>query len=307
MTNVIVFGPTGKIASVAARTAQDLGAKVFLAMRDTQKTIPGLSAEQEKAGGFERVQADLNKPESVSAAIKTSGAKRAFFYLAFGSPDRMKSTIEALKSAGVEFVVFLSSWMIPGEPGDVPPADLIPYVHGQVEISLDEVYGRENYVALRPGVFATNLLEFKHGIAAGEVKVPGLDWELDAITPEDMGTVAGTILVQGPRNGQHRVYLYGPQFVTNKDAITAIGKAINKDIKITGLNKEESLALLAGHGTPKPFAEYLVRCFHSTSAEIWSFRSCYEEGVKNVELYTGKPAIRFQEWLDANKELFIAS
>ena len=40
MGKVIVFGPTGNIGSVAAVTAQEKGAKVYLAMRDPKKTIP---------------------------------------------------------------------------------------------------------------------------------------------------------------------------------------------------------------------------------------------------------------------------
>jgi hypothetical protein len=73
MSSVIVFGPTGSVASVVTRTAQENGAKVVLAMRDTQKPIPGLSIEQERKGGFERIQADLNNADSVAAAVKLFG------------------------------------------------------------------------------------------------------------------------------------------------------------------------------------------------------------------------------------------
>lgn len=39
---------------------------------------------------FDRVQADLLEPEPVEAAIKISGAKRAFIYYAHGSPDDIR-------------------------------------------------------------------------------------------------------------------------------------------------------------------------------------------------------------------------
>lgn len=306
MTTVIVFGPTGQIASVAARTAQDQGAKVFLAMRDPQKSIPGLSSEQEQDGGFERVHADLTRPDTVAAAAKASGAKRAFIYVAHGTKDNMKATLEALKSAGVGFVVLLSSFTIQGEPEDVAATDLIAHYHAQIEISLDQTFGRENYVAVRPGTFATNLLRFKPDIDAGEVELAGPDFEFDAITAEDIGKVSGTILVHGSRNGQQRVYLYGPQLISNRDAIAAIGKALGKQVKVTPLNEQEAVDQLTGKGTPKPFAEYLVRLYQSTPEEMQARRSCYDEGILNVELYTGKPATRFQEWLEAYKEIFSA-
>ena len=102
-------------------------------MRDTSKSIRGLD---ESKGGFERVQADLNKPDSVSAAVKQTGAKRAFIYAAHGSPDHMKGSLEAMKSAGVDFVVFLSSFTVTGKLEDIPPNEFISYLHARIEISL---------------------------------------------------------------------------------------------------------------------------------------------------------------------------
>ncbi|KOS44937.1 hypothetical protein ACN38_g4139 [Penicillium nordicum] len=304
MSSVIVFGPTGSVASVAALTAREHGAKVFLAMRDTQKQIPGLSTKEEQEGGFERIQADLTNPDSVAAAVKASGAKRAFTYVSFGSADHMRATLTAMKSAGVEFVVFLSSYTIAGEPKDVTPADLIAYIHAQAELSLDEVFGPHNYVALRPGGFVTNLLRFKDGIEAGEVKIWAPGFQFDCITPDDMGRVAGTILVQGPRNDQRKVYLYGPQLIAQGDAVVAIGKIIGKDVKITIIDEEEeALDQYLEHAPSKPFAEYMVQKFASTSNELTN-RACYKTGVENVKLYTGKPSMKFEDWVEANKGIF---
>lgn len=103
-TTAIIFGPTGHVGSAAARTAQQLGAEVVLALRDTRKPVPGLTLEQEKAGGFKRVQADLTKPETVNAAVQMTGAKRAFIYLAYDTTDHMTHTIEALKISGIELL-----------------------------------------------------------------------------------------------------------------------------------------------------------------------------------------------------------
>ena len=104
------LGPRGAVGSAAARTAEELGAKVVLAMRDPEKSIPGIDSEKEKQGSFERVQADLTKPDTVRDAVNTTGAKYAFIYLAHGAPNGMKSTIEALKSAGIHLVVFLEQF-----------------------------------------------------------------------------------------------------------------------------------------------------------------------------------------------------
>ncbi|KAJ5251127.1 hypothetical protein N7489_001537 [Penicillium chrysogenum] len=305
MSTVVVFGPTGNIGSVAARTAQEHGAKVVLAMRDPKKPIPGLSSEQEQAGGFKRIQADLTDPDSVAAAVKESGAKRAFIYLAFGSSDHMKATLEALKSAGIEFVVFLSSYTISDEARDVEPSDIIPYIHAQVEINLDEIFEPENYVAVRPGGFATNMLRNKSEIAAGEVKLYTPNFKLDCVTPVDMGRVSGTILVQGPKNGQQKVYVYGPQIISMSDAIHVIAKVLGKNVKITSINAEEALEQHLSYGLPKPLAEYMIRRFGGDDNGNVP-RARYEEGVQNVQLYTGGPSTGFEKWVATNKDLFTA-
>jgi uncharacterized protein YbjT (DUF2867 family) len=306
MSDVIVFGPTGKVASTAAITAQEHGATVWLAMRDPLKPIPGLTPEREQQGGFKRVQADLTKPDTVAAAVTAAGAKRAFIYVAPGSRDHMRSALTSLKTAGIEFVVFLSSYTISSqvELRDVPPSEAIAYIHAQVELSLDEVFGPENYVAVRPGGFATNILAFKDGIAAGEVKTFGSSLHLDGITPGDMGRVSGTILVQGPKNGQRKVYLYGPRIMSQGDAIQIVGKVLGKDVKLTKLSQQEQLDQFLTSGMPKRFADYMVKILAAAEEGDQIARTEYETGVQNVQLYTGRPSVRFEDWAESNKELF---
>ncbi|MCJ1302290.1 hypothetical protein MMC08_005093, partial [Hypocenomyce scalaris] len=165
---VIVFGPTGAVGSAAARTAEELGAKVVLAMRDTQKPIPGLDPEKEKQASFERVYADLTKPDTVRDAVNTSRAKYAFIYCTHGTPEHMKSTIEALKSAGIDLVVFLSSFTVQGDLKAIQPSEVLPYVHAQVEIKLGEIFGADGFVAVRPGSFASNTRQYKAELEKGE-------------------------------------------------------------------------------------------------------------------------------------------
>lgn len=301
MASVIVFGPTGHIGSVAARTAAEHGAKVWLAMRDPSKAIPGLGKDVEVAGNFSRVKADLQDPAAVIDAIKTSGAKRAFVYLAHGAPNHMKATFEAMKSAGVEFVVVLSSFTIPTNKAlrDIPASEMIPYVHAQAEANLDDVFGAEQYVALRPGAFATNLLSHKDGIAAGQVSLYGVDFEQDNITPGDIGRVAGTILVSGPRNGQKKVYLYGPQLLSLRDSVVKIGSMLNKDVEVTVPSREETYKKHINSGMPAHVAEYFVQVQSDKGTDKGNGERFphYNEGVDNVQLYTGRPSTSFDEWV----------
>ncbi|KAF7187525.1 Nitrogen metabolite regulation-like protein bik4 [Pseudocercospora fuligena] len=300
----IVFGPTGNIASVAARTAKENGAEVALAMRDPSKTIPGLSSEEEKAGDYTRVQADLTKPETVKAAIEKTGAKHAFVYAAHGSKDAMKSTFEAMKSGGVEFVVFLSSFTISEPKEDVPPEEIIPYIHATVEVSLDQVYGESNYVAVRPGGFATNVLRWSPQVKTGEVKVYGPSFAMDCITPGDMGRVSGIILAKGIQYNQRKVYLYGPKPLSQKEMAEVISKAIGTNVKVTGSTPEEATQQFQAAGVPMPVINYMIKRLGDNEAEQ-APRPRYEEGVANVKKYTGQEAESFEHWVSDNKELFV--
>lgn len=296
---VIIFGPTGNIGSVASKTAQEHGAKVFLAMRDPSKAIPSLSAEQEKAGVFERTQADLTQPETVEAAVKQAGAKRAFIYLAAQSSDHMKATITALKNGGIEYLVFLSSFTVSDPPKDVKPEDMIGFLHAQVEVNIEQIFGKGNYCAIRPGGFATNSLAWKDGIKSGTLKMHGGNFMIDCITPGDMGRVSGTVLVKG--TDEHAVYLYGPQNITSKEAATRIAKALGKDLKIEPQSAQEAEEEMLAAGTPPAFAKYLVKVRDDGGGLERKF---YEKGVENVRKYTGRPSVGLEEWVGGNKELF---
>jgi uncharacterized protein YbjT (DUF2867 family) len=304
---VIVFGPTGAVGSAAARTAQELGAKVVLAMRDTKKPIPGLNAEKEDQDSFERVHADLTKPDTVRDAVATTGAKYAFIYLAHGMSDNMKSTIEALKSAGIDLVVFLSSFTIQGDPKAIQPSEAIPYVHAQVEINLGEIFGADGFVAARPGSFASNTLQYKQGLEQGEVKIFAPDAKIDCIVPEDIGRVCGTVLAKGPQDEQRAIYLYGPKLMTQRESVETLAKALGKDPKIVIVDEEEAYKMFVEErGFPAFFAKYMIRQGSKTitgSTQVFGY-PISEEQLSNVEKYSGRKATTFEEWAEQNRQMF---
>lgn len=309
---VIVFGPTGRVGSVAALSAQKHNAKVILAMRDTTKSIPGLTSEQETTGNFERVQVDLTSPESIHAAVTKTGAKHAFIYLAFGTADAMRASIEALKGAGIEMVVFLSTISISlhGAADAVPPSDFIAFTHAQVEANLRDVFG-DDYVAVRPAFFASNSLWWKSGVLAGEVKQAYPEARFDFLAPEDIGSVAGRFLVKGlPAGGDGSklkyVDLVGPEQMSITEAVGLIGKVIRKEVKITKIDEQEALQdMTKVNGLPEPVAKNIFAQLRKQD-ESGGFFGLPEAASGNVQKYTGRPSLRFHEWLDLNKEKFLA-
>lgn len=309
---VIVFGPSGAVGSATARAAHELGAKVVLAMRDTTKPIPGLDEAtlKVKDGSFEKVQADLHKPDTVRDAVSSTHATRAFIYIAHRSPDNMKSTIRALKSAGIDLVVLLSSFTIQGEPEDVQPSEVIPYLHAQVEISLKEVFGPGGYIAVRPGSFASNTIQYKTGLESGLVKIFAPDATIDAIAQDDIGRACGTVLAKGPlEKNTAAMYLYGPQLISQADCVKTLAKVLGKSPTIETMDREEAYKKFTEERRwPVALAEYMIK--HAGAVDPERSLVCgypvSAEQLSSVEKYTGKKAITFEEWAEQNKQLFLS-
>jgi nucleoside-diphosphate-sugar epimerase len=311
--NVIIFGATGAVASTAALTAHTLGSpRITLATRDPSKPLPNAAlatAVQSHPSTFPRVQADLTSPDTVSAAVAASGAKVAFLYLVFGAPDGLRGSIEAIKAAGIEFVVFLSSAGIKeGEDlRGITPANFIAWQHARVEIALEEVFGREGFVAVRPGYFASNLLQYGKDVAkGGVVRMVYPEARFDFVVPEDIGRVCGRLLVEGKGQGVNVVPLAGPQMISQGEAVEAIAKMVGQEVQVVGFEDDEEAvkATMQNLGLPEPGARQLVQGFKAVAGGHEAFeKGQLEKGVGNILRYGGK-VTRFQEWAEENKAKF---
>ncbi|KAI9368418.1 hypothetical protein BJX61DRAFT_550476 [Aspergillus egyptiacus] len=302
LKKVLVFGPTGGV-----------GSAVFLAMRNPSKPIPGLSAEEEqKSERYERIQSDLNEPDSVRTAVLKTGATHAFIYAAIGSsPDHLRSTAEVLKAAGIKYVVLLSSYTVRGDITAIQPSHPIAYEHAQVEISLEEVFGPKRYVAVRPAFFASNSLWWaKQIVEDGEVKWAFPDLKFDFISPDDIGAVCGTILagfVDGEQ--ENPVFLAGPEKeLSIADAIDIIGQLIKKPTKVTEISPEENVRVLVEKsGMTEMMAKVLTESFVKASENQVFLRAPLTPEMRaNIENYLKRPAMRFSEWAGNNKDKFEA-
>jgi hypothetical protein len=167
---------------------------------------------------------------------------------------------------------------------DVPPSDLISFMHAQGELSLRKTFSKDQVVAIRPGYFATNLVgQHKQGITERKVKLVNPDSLADMITNEDMGEVAGTVLVEGQRDGQDFIYLFGPEMIQERDAYEAVGKLLGDKIEVVKVDADEGLQELVREGLPEPIAKYLVGLMQETvdGKDVWkSLRELHGEGVE---------------------------
>jgi uncharacterized protein YbjT (DUF2867 family) len=296
--NVLIFGATGDVGSAAALQAHQENANVFLAVRNVTKSIPNLNKLS-----LEKVQADLTKPETVKAAVNQTGAKVVFIYAVFGPDDGMRPSLLALKEAGVESVVLLSSFTVEGNPREVSPTDYIAWHHAQVEIALEDIFGVENFTAIRPACFASNIFQHKLGIMKGLVEFPNPEAEFDWISPSDIGRVCGAILAYG--TAEHIVRLVGAEKMALKEAIAVISGTLGMHVEIHKIEPDQALQNLLKIGVPSPVATWIIHdAMHNAGA---AFRATgFEEAVGNIQKYTGKDPVKFQQWVEENKNMFQA-
>jgi len=303
---VVVFGPTGGVGRAAALEAAKRGAKVWLGMRDTSKQIGGLSAAEESLLGFQRVQADLSDPSSVTVAVKTSGATHAFMYLLFDAKDGMRGTLTALKDAGIKYLVFLSSMSVKGNLRDIPPSSGIPYLHGRVELLAEEL--GLSISAIRPGYFSTNMFWLKSEVQKGEVGLYGADGWFDYVDRDDIGAVAGAILAEkkfqdaSPGHPGKPIYVYGPELVQQHEAFRILGKVLGKEIKVRELTKEEYLERAP---LPKEILEGVATMFEKARVKGSALApGSFEEAHADFERLVGRKLTGLEESLEKNKAGF---
>lgn len=302
---VIVFGPTGDVGCQTALEASKRGAHVYLAMRYPEKSLPILEGSD---GKFTRIKADLSDPVSCANLIKESGAKAAYIYWV-QTQDGSKSSLAAMKDAGLEYVVFLSSFSIVIEQDirTMDSKDFIAHAHAQVEISLEDVSFKAGFVAMRGGNFASNTINFQLNRSTTPWSTDLLfpDMITDAITPVDLGRVGGALLVSPPEGAAagKRICMLGPELISHDKQWETIKRISGKDIKINSYenNPEGYKELLISKGLPPPVADNVVDSNTESRKNPQKYYGHFEEEKGNVKKYSGYEPMSFEEFIASQK------
>lgn len=302
---VIVFGPTGGVGGSAAVEANKRGAEVWLALRDPSKTISALSPEEESSGSFHRIKADLSDAASVERAITTSGAKAAFIYHV-SSEDGMLACLRAMKEAGIEYVVFLSSFSLRKNHDDlraIKSNDFIPFFHARVELNMQDL--EIPHVAVRPAQFASNPFNLGLDMSTSPWSASVISKELlgDGIAPIDIGRVAGAVLVDRPAtaNPSLAFYLCGPELNTEGQKWEVIQRVTGKTIVVKEVSpKSWGEHLIAKKGLPPPIVHYLIgetMDGMKTARTEWYDEPRYSESVANIKKYSGYEPTSYESFV----------
>lgn len=256
------------------------------------------SPEQGNSGRYNRVAADLADPTSIKNAVEQSGAKAVFTYVQ-RVPGGMKMASDALKGAGVEYVILLSSYTVKGDLHDIPQQDFIPFHNAQGEMAMQDA-GLDLF-SVRPGYFVSNPVHNELDRSKSPVQVNVLNAHgnhLNPIDPEDIGRVCGSVLVDRPSGSRaEAVYLHGPETMPNNSIWETVKEVTGQPIEIHHLTKEQYISIM-GKKYPPGVGEYFA-------SKLENFASKLEKGMTidrqadnaNVKRYTGRDATRFAEYV----------
>src|SRR3954463_15036344 len=220
---ILITGATGTVGREVIGELQRMGAgRVRALVRDPAR------ASFIREAGFETVEGDFDKPETLDAALE--GVERALL-LTPPSPHTVAQQgafIEAARRASVRRVVKLSAL-----GADATAPEGFGKWHGQAEELLKS--SGLGWTILRPNFFMQNLLGQAQTIATqGAIYQPGGDARASLIDARDIATVAARTLTDEGHEGKTYT-LTGPVAVSYADAAARLSDATGKSISYVAI------------------------------------------------------------------------
>lgn len=276
---ILVTGATGNTGSALLEELHARGAG----------PLRGLTRDAARAvlpEGVEAVEGDFAKPASLKPALEGVGS---LFLVSRLGPDA--DVLEAARHAGVEHVVLVSSITVQTHPHLGPAGE---------NLAVERLLKASGmaWTILRPTQFASNALMWAASIRGGEtVRAPYADTALPTIHPVDIASVARVALTEPGHQG--RTYaLTGPEPVTARQQVEAIGAALGRELPFAEISRQEAHAQMAAVFG----AEAADAVLDVTGGDVNDELSMVRDTVSRV---TGTPARPFQRWASENAHAFV--
>ncbi|MFC9894182.1 SDR family oxidoreductase [Nocardia sp. NPDC127579] len=270
---LLITGATGNIGSALLRELRAVQAGPLRALtRDARATIP------------EAFEADLGHSAGLRRAL--DGVRSMFLVTGLG-PDT--EIISAARDAGVEQVVLVSSITVQTHPHLGPAAE-------KAAIEKELMASGMKWTILRPTQFASNTLLWAEAISSGRpVRAPYADIALPTIHPADIASVARVALTEPGHHG--RTYaLTGPEAVTPRQQVAAIGAAVDRDLPFTESTRDQARADLLPY-----FGAAVDAVLDVTGGDMTDELRQVRDTVPAL---TGRPGRTFRQWVAENAHLF---
>lgn len=263
---ILITGATGTVGRHVVDTLLAADVEVRALTRAPAKS--GLPAGVEVVGG------DLEQPDGLRSAL--AGVDRLYLVAA----GETAKVVDLAKQAGVTRIVVLSSASASFE-GD-PTGEF----HRAAEIAVES--SGIDWIHVRPGMFAGNLLDWAEAIRAeGVVRAPYDQARQAPVHEFDVAQVAAVSLLANDPAG--RIYtLSGPEALTKSEQVAAISRGIGKPIKFEELTPDQWREQVGDH-LPTFVIDWLLALWAKTVQNP-------EPVLPTVYEVLGQPARTLTEW-----------
>jgi uncharacterized protein YbjT (DUF2867 family) len=263
---ILVIGATGTVGSEVVRQLVATGERPRALVRDPA------TARQRLGDQVEHVVGDLDRPETIAAAL--AGVDRVFLLTTQSSrqPEWERAVIGAAARAGVGQLVKLSVF----RANEQSPLQ-VARQHGQAE----RVLAQSGLAAtiLRPVFFMQNLLAMVHD---GAIATAAGDGRVAMVDARDIAAVAVATLTGGGHAGKTYT-LTGPQALSFYQVASVLSRQTGRPLRHVRVPPDKVRVALQGRGVAAWYADDMAR-LHSMLAVG------YEEVVTDdIHRVTGRP------------------
>ncbi|NNG16148.1 MAG: SDR family oxidoreductase [Gemmatimonadales bacterium] len=274
---ILVTGATGTIGGELTKLLAQQDIPFRAMVRNPEK------ARVLKTQHIETVVGDLQDPASLDRAFNGAGG---IFLLSAADERQVKlqlNAVEALKRAGVGYVVKVS---VIGAHGDAPIK--LGRDHAAIEQALLDTGITSAF--LRPHSFMQNLLGSIELIAnkgefygaTGTVKLPLID-------ARDVAAAAAALLIK-PCHESEGYVLTGPESISNEEVAEILGEVTGKSIRYVDIPPEQLKSGMVAAGMPEWLAADL-----QTLHEMW-LKGVGTEVTDAIPSITGRPGRTFRDF-----------
>jgi uncharacterized protein YbjT (DUF2867 family) len=275
MSPVVFFvtGATGNAGGAVVRALLTAGRPVRALVRDGGSAVDGT----------EPVVGDLNRPETFSAAL--AGVQGVFLLAGY---DRMDELLAAIRDAGVERIVLLSSSSAPS--GDLSNAVARYHIESEQRVRESGV----NWTFLQPNSFMSNTFRWIGQLRDGDVvRLPFAGVRIATIDPDDLGAVAAAALTDGAHAG--RSYrLSGPESLLPEEQVATVARVLGREVRFDPQTDEEAREEMSANMPPQ-YVDAFMRFFVDGTLDE-------SQVLPTVEEVIGRRPRSFAQWAQAHAE-----
>jgi uncharacterized protein YbjT (DUF2867 family) len=267
MHRILVTGATGNVGGLVLSQLATTDAKIRALVRNPEAGRFGPQVEV--------VQGDLTRPETLDACL--DGIDSVF--LVWTAPPATTGAVLARIAKRARRIVFLSAPLKTPHPFFQQPNPM-RVMGEQIEQQIES--SGLSWTFLRPGIFAGNASRWwaPQIRAQSVLRWPYLNAPTAPIDERDIAEVAVRVLCE-EGHAEAEYVLTGPQSLTQRDQISAIGDAIGQSLAVEETSPEQAQREL---GLPN----FLLDAWAAAIGQPAFVTSTVEE-------ITGKPARKFRD------------